>query len=238
MAEQVDFGVRISEIFKVGISGYVKNVIPLSLAGAVTLGVYGIFRYEAQQFLNDGRDLPALMVDLVGLIVSGTMAYPWFFYALKAARGEPIDIRDPFFFMNRFAHQAVAGAFFWAGVLFGLRYGKTLFFLPAIVVGVLYAFYGYVIADTPLTKKKKKEMRGGSYALGTSVRLGEKRRFGIFGIGVLFLLFNFVGAMFGLAIDEPAILQYGVTILGLIITTSITMVGGAHIYDVLKGKLR
>ncbi len=234
MVGPVEFGVRIPEIFKVGFVGYFKNLIPLSLAGAVTLGVYGIFRYEAQQLLNDGHDFRALLVDLLGLIISSTMAYPWFHYALTASRGETVDVRDPFFYMQRFGYQAVAGFFFWAGVLFGLRYGAGIFFLPAIAVSVLYAFYGYVVADTPLNKEG---LRGGSYALGTSVRLGEKRRFGLFCIGLLFMLFNFFGAMFGLAIQDQPILQYAVTVIGLIVTASITLVGGAYIYDTLKEKL-
>ena len=234
MATQIEFGVGLKEVFKVGFTGYLKNIIPLSVAGAITLAVYGIFRYEAQQFLNDGGDFRALVVDLVGLVLSGTIAYPWFHYALTASRGEKVDIRDPFFFLPRFGHQAVASFFFWAAFLFGLRYGKGIFFLPAIAVGVLYAFYGFVVADTPLNKEG---LRGGTYALGTSVRLGEKRRFGLFAIGCLFLMFNFVGAMFGLAIKEQTLLQYAVTIIGLIITTSITLVGGAHIYDTLKEKL-
>lgn len=235
MAGPVEFGIRIPDIFTIGFKGYVKNIIPLSLAGALTLAVYGAFRYEAQQFLNDGHDFRALVVDLAGLILSSTMAYPWFFYALRASRGEKVDVRDPFFFLNRFKHQAVAGAFFWAGVLFGVRYGAGLFFLPAIVVGVLYAFYGYVIADTPPAKNEG--LRGGSYALGTSIRLGEKRRFGIFCIGVLLMVFNFFGAAFGLGIEAEPLVQYPVMLLGLIVTTSITLVGGAHIYDILKEKL-
>lgn len=234
MAGPVEFGVRIPEIFKVGFAGYFKNLIPLTLAGAVTLGVYGVFRYEAQQLLNEGHDFRALLVDLAGLVVSSTMAYPWFHYALSASRGESVDIRDPFFHLPRFGYQAVAGFFFWAGVLFGLRYGAGVLFLPAIAVGVLYAFYGYVIADTPLGKEG---MRGGSYALGMSVRLGEKRRFGIFCIGLLLLIFNFFGAMFGLAIQDQQLLQYAVTVFGLIVTASITLVGGAYIYDTLKEKL-
>lgn len=233
MAEQVEFGIRIPDIFKIGFSGYVKNIVPLTLAAAVTLAVYGLFRFQAQQFLDDGADFRALVLDLAGLVLAATIAYPWYAYALQAARGEKVDLRAPFSAPKRFPHQAMGSFFFFAGVLAGVRWGAGLFFLPAMMIAVLYAFYGYVVADTPPDKKGQ---RGGFYALGTSVRLGENRRFGIFAIGLLFSVFNFFGAMFGLALEDP-VAQYPVTIAGLIITTSITLVSGAAIYDVLREKL-
>ncbi len=235
MAEQVEFGIRIPEIFKRGFAGYTKNALPLTLAALCTLGVYGLFRFQAQAFLDDGHDFRALVLDLGGLILGGTIAYPWYAYALEAARGEKVDLRAPFAHPKRFAHQAMASLFFWAGVLFGLRYGRALFFLPAIAVLVLYAFHGYVIADTPADKEG---VKGGTLALGTSVRLGDKRRFGLFAIACLLMMFNFLGAMFGVArLENEQPFAYPILVVGLAITSSITLVGGAYIYDELKERL-
>jgi|GEM_PF-802943 len=238
MAEQVEFGIRIPDVFKAGFTGYFKNIVPLTLAALATLAVYGIFRYEAQQAFDQERDFASIAIDLVGLVVAGTISYPWYYYALQAARGEKVELGAPFYYMNRFGHQFVGSAFFWAGVLFGVRYGRALAFLPALVIMMFYAFHGYVVADTP---PNKEGMRGGTYALGTSVRLGDKRRFGLFAIACLFMLLNFVGAMTGLAFlqrdPDAQITGIATVVIGLAITTSITMVSGAYMYDELKEKL-
>lgn len=235
MAKQpVEFGIRIPDVFAKGFSGWFKNLIPLTLAAAATLGVYGIFRFEAAQLQGDDGALTwsSLAVDLVGLVAAGTIAYPWYFYALRAARGEEINLADPFYYPKRFVHQLVASVFFWAGMLLGVRW--PIFGIPVLSLMVLvsYAFHGFVIADTPPDRKQI----GGSYALGTSVRLGEKRRFGIFAVACLLALFNFFGIMFGVSMGD-SVQAYAVAIAGVALTASVTLVGGAYMYDELVAKL-
>jgi hypothetical protein len=88
---------------------------------------------------------------------------------------------------------------------------------------VFYVLYGYVIADG--------DDRGGLRALGTSVRLGHGRRIGLFSLIALFGLFNMCGALpVGFAVNPFTV---ALTILGLIITTNVTMVAGAHMFYAL-----
>ena len=125
------FVIGVVDAFGAGFRGYAKNFAPLTAAAALTLAVYGLFRFPAQQLLNDGNLRDSTIVDLVGLLVSGTLAYPWFSYALDAARGEKVDIKRPFENRKRFAYQAVGSFWFWAGALLGVRF---FFGLPSILV--------------------------------------------------------------------------------------------------------
>ncbi len=219
----VEFGISPGQVFGVGFRGYAANVVPLTAAGLVVLGVYAAFRYPSEVLLDDGRVWAARFVDLAGLFVGGTLSYPWYRYALAAADGDKVDPKLPFATPRRFGYQAAASFWFFAGVVLGQQY---LGGLPAILAVVLYAFYGYVVAEND---------NGGLKALGTSVRLGERRRIGLFAIGGMLFVFNLLGAA-GLAVGLNP-LGYALAVLGLSITTSITLVSGGAIYRVLQEKL-
>ncbi|NNC43953.1 MAG: hypothetical protein HKO03_12015, partial [Acidimicrobiia bacterium] len=121
--------------------------------------------------------------------------------------------------LRSFKDQLVASLFFWAGVLFGLRY---LFGLPSIFVVVMYAFYGYIVAE--------RTHPGGLRALGASVLLGQGRRIAIGAIGALLLILNLFGAIAIGFEDLNATTRWVLTIIGLLITTNISMVIGAVLY--------
>ena len=169
------FPLPISSMFRFGILGYVKNLVPLTAAASATLAVFGFFRYWAQTAINDGRTFESIALDLIGLILAGTISLPWFAYALDAARGKPIDWASPWRSGGQFAAQFVCAIFFWAAFLLGLRY---LFGVPSLLAALFYGFYGYVVAD--------RAAKGALRSLGTSVRLGTKRRVGLFAILALF----------------------------------------------------
>jgi len=224
MAEQVTFGIGIGEVLSKGFNGWKSNIVPLTLAGIPPLAVTSVFSLWAQQFQVQGQiqqDFRWFLITFVGWVLAGTLAYPWYFYALKAADGEAIELGEPFEEPKRFLQQFVGSFWFFAGFLFGIRF----FLFPALFVLVFYAFYGYLIAD---------KGNGGFNALGTSVRMGEKRRFGLLAMALLFIFFNFLGIVPGFAIMEPT-LRLIVATLGLVFTTSMTLVGGASIYRVFQG---
>ncbi len=219
--QEPTFGISVAEIFRTGVVGYAKNVVPLTAAALGTLGTYALFRIPAQSALNADDVVRSLILDLVGLVLAAVAAYPWYWYALDVVDGRPVDVGAPFQAPDRLPAQFVASIFFWAGVLFGLRY---LFGLPSIVIAVLYAFYGFVIADG----KTKGAMR----ALGKSVAIGEGKRLGIFALAGLFLVFNLFGAI---AVGfEVSALTIVLAILGVAVTSSITMVAGAKVYRILE----
>ncbi len=213
-------GFGIGELFGDTLKLYAANPLPFSLAAMVTFGVYGIFRYPAQQLFVDGKVFQSVGVDLVGLLIAGVIALPWYHFSLAAVDGNPISFAEPFQNWRRYGYQAVASFWFWAGILLGLRY---LFGLPSVLVLLLYCFHGFVIVDG--------SVKGGMMALGQSVRLSEGRRMLLFGVGCLLLVFNLFGA-FGIGFRDsfglPAAI--GIAIIGLTITTSVTMLAGARLY--------
>ncbi len=220
-AKNATFGVSFGEIFFSGVRGYFAHLAPLSAAGALTLGTYLVFRLQAQAALDADNLLRSILLDLAGLVVASIVAYPWYCYALDAQAGGPVDVGFPWRTFGRLRYQAVASLWFWAGVLLGLRY---LLGLPAIVVVIFYAFYGFVVADGAAD--------GGLMALGTSVRISEGRRIGLFAVAGVFFVFNLFGAI-ALGVTVNA-LTVALAIAGLVVTTNITMVSGARLYRLLQ----
>lgn len=220
------FGISIASIFRTAIVGFFKNPGPLFAAAMATLATYAAFRIPAQAALNDDLLVRSIALDLVGLVLAGVVAFPWYSYSLDVVDGKPIDTRKPLESFWWIRPQLVASIFFWAGVLLGFRY---LFGLLSIVVVVLYAFAGFVLADG--------KQRSGLKALGTSVLIGEGKRIGLVAIAALFMLFNMFGAI-SLGFGTVNAMTIGLAIIGLAVTTSITMVGGAVVYRTLHTNLQ
>jgi hypothetical protein len=210
------FGIGLGELFRAGARGYRRNFAVLSLAGAFTLGTYLAFRLQAQAALATGNIGRSVLLDLAGMVVASVVALPWYSYALDADRARPTDPRNPFRSLQRFLPQAVASFWFWAAILFGLRY---LYGIPSILALVFYAFYGYVVAEGRVA---------GLGALGVSARLGEGRRVGLFAVAMIFFVFNLVGAIaLGFSVTPvTAVLAF----LGVLVTANITIVAGARLY--------
>jgi hypothetical protein len=221
------FGVQLAPTFTDSVKAWWTAVVPLSVGALLTLVVYGAFRYPANELFVDDKIYQSVALDLVGLIIAGTLAVPWYHYALAAADGREIDLAAPFADKKLFAYQAVASFWFWAAVLLGLRY---LWGIPSIFAMLLYAFHGYVVADG--------RSKGGMMALGTSVRLTEGRRVGLFAIAGLLLVFNLFG-MIGWGLEDlSAPVRLLLAVVGLTVTSSITLVMGAMLYRVFEKDLK
>ncbi len=228
------FPVGLGELFRRAFSGYFKSVVPVSAAGLVTLVSFYLLVALPAQAIDSQASLVDLVVEsivlVVGLAAVGTVAYPWYSYALDAAAGDGIRLGRPFEKLDLFMAQAVASFWFWAGVGLGFRY---LAGIPAIIAVLLYAFHGYFIAD--------RRTDSGLKALGLSVRLTQGRRIGLFGIGALLLLFTMIGGLpLGTpdANGDPIVNPFTIAaaVVGLTVTTSITLVAGAVLYLELQAQ--
>ncbi len=218
------FPLPIPEMFRRGLRGYVANVVPLTLAAIATFVVYGAFAIPSVEAANDDNTVRFLALNITGLVLASTAALPWFSYALNAARNEPIDIAAPFRDGVRFVDQLVCSFWFWGAFILGFQY---LWTIPSLFVAVFYAFFGFVVAE--------RAAEGPLRSLGTSVRLGDKRRIALFAILVLFFMFNFLSLLpLGIAVNP---VTYVVTLITLAMTTSITLVAWACLYDTLSDLL-
>lgn len=220
-ANDKTFGASLGEVFASGVRGYTRNVIPLTVSGAATLGVYAIFRIPAQQAFESGDVVRSLAIDLVGLLLASIVALPWYAAALAAVDGKSFTLATIFESVTGLYAQAVASFWFWAAILLGLRY---LLAIPAMLAVVFYAFYGFAVADGAAT--------GGLKALGYSARLGEGRRVGIAAVAIVLLLFTLLGAFpVGFGVSTLTVV---LAVCGLVVTCSITLVAGAAIYRLLQ----
>ena len=215
-ASSSPFGVRPGEMIGQAWPAYWANRYHLTLYSLVSILVY----YGSIQLVSDDQAAWTQVAILIGgMVATTTVAYPWFRAALAAVDGRAIPFQT-----SRFYDMAVASAFFWAGILLGFRY---LYGLPALIVLVMYAFFGYAVADEP--------QRGGLKALGWSVHIGTKRRIGVFAIVVLLLMMNLV-AFFPIGLGTDLVML-GATALLLTVTTNISIVSGAVVYRVLERKV-
>ncbi|MEM7274222.1 MAG: hypothetical protein AAF547_14155 [Actinomycetota bacterium] len=211
-------------MFREGVEGFRREPVLLVAGGVMTFAVSMAIGIPAQNALEAGDRALGFALSLISTVLGATAAYPWFSYALDAARGEPASFAKPFRTPGRFLPQFVASFWFWAGVLFGIQF---LFGVPALLVTVFYAFFGYLIVD--------RHDLGGMKALGTSVRLGDKRRIGLFAILGIFAMFNFFAFLpLGYAVNPGTV---ALTLVLVLVTTSVTLVAGAALYDVLRVEL-
>lgn len=225
VSETKTFGIGIGEVFFQGLRGLRRQPVGLLVAGFVTVGVYLAFRFPAQSATDEGNLVVGLALDLLGLVVSSTVALPWYMYALAAFDERRLSRVDILASLDRLSTQAVSSFWFWAGFLLGLRY---LFGLPSILALLFYAFYGYVVADGQTTSGLK--------ALGLSAAIGQGKRVGLFAIGGLLFVFNLFGAVaIGFGITPFTI---ALAVAGFVLTASITLVGGAAVYRTLDIALK
>ncbi len=217
MSETKTFGIGIGEMFAHGFRGLKRQPVGLLVSGLVTVAAYLAFRFPAQSATDEGNLVVGLGLDLIGLVVSSTVALTWYMYALAAFDDRELSRIDILANLDRLGTQTVASFWFWAGFLLGLRY---LFGLPSILALLFYAFYGYVVADG--------QTNSGLKALGLSAALGQGKRVGLFAIGGMFFVFNLLGAVaIGFGVTP---LTTALAVAGFVVTASITLVAGAAVF--------
>ena len=225
------FPLKPSQMIVNGIEGFRRAPVALMLGTLLPFLLSSPFVFVGQSRIADAEQISlgnsdvvsGLALNLVGLVLAGAAAYPACVYALRAARDEPIALGEPFADLGRFRAMFVGTFWFWAGILLGLNF----FVLPAIFVFVFYAFYGFVLVDRPDL--------GGLKALGTSVRIGDKRRIAMFALTALFGFLLFLCILpIGFALNAGTIaLMYVLLLAG----TAVSLVSWASLYDTLRKDL-
>ena len=182
------------------------------------LALAGAARVTAQGFVDDENLLPAFLIDAVGLTAATVLALPWFRLMLSSERNEEVTFPSP----STLGWGAMIGAaiFFWGGVLFAIRYLGALLALGSILVVIWYGFFGFAVADGTSP---------GFNALGTSVRLGQGRRWTVAVLALILVFLNFVALLpIGAGVNAGTI---AAAVVLLAITSNVSMGAGAHMYD-------
>lgn len=227
------FPLGIGAMMRLGIDGLRREPVALLLGALLPILVMVPFAALAGPALDDDRVAAGVAFSIVAVVAGGMFSFPLCHYALRSAREEALDLAEPFRQWIRFVPMLVASFWFWAGFLLAFQMGPQLLALaaPAIVMG--YAFFGYVIDD--------RHDLGGLKALGTSVRVGDGRRFALLAIVCLYAALGFVVYLVGFTIaisfgltGAPASIAGSVVILPFI---AFALVSWAALYDVLRKDL-
>ena len=226
------FPLRIPAMLRLGVDGLRREPTAL-LLGAVLPFVGTIpFQILAAVAFDDDRTPAAITFTLTAMVLGGALAYPWCHYALAAARQEPVDLAAPFRDWVRFVPMLVASFWFWAGMLLAFQF-QILGGLPALAIVMAYAFFGFVVDD--------RHDLGGLKALGTSVRIGDGRRFALLALAGLYAAIGVLVFMIAAAIvvsagltGAPASVVVAVLLLPLV---AFSLVSWAALYDVLRKDL-
>lgn len=226
------FPLRIGTMMRLGLEGLRRAPAAL-LLGALLPFVGTIpFQILAAGAFDDDRVPAAITFTLVAMVLGGALAYPWCHYALAAAREESPDLAAPFRDWVRFVPMLVASFWFWAGMLLAFQF-QILGGLPALAIVMAYAFFGFVVDD--------RHDQGGLKALGTSVRIGDGRRFALLALVCLYAAIGFVVFMVAAAVvvsigltGAPASVIVAILALPFI---AFSLVSWAALYDVLRKDL-
>ena len=108
------------------------------------------------------------------------------------------------------------GPFLVASVLFlvGLYLGLLLLVVPGLIFGLVFQFYGFVVAEHPDVPA--------TVALRRSAQITRGARARLFGLAVVLLFLNLAGFM--------------VCVVGLVVTYAISAVALAYVYRLLSGQ--
>ena len=200
-----------------GVQTYRRSIVGSTLFAAVVFAVWGAGRVAAGTAIGDGNVVLGYVTDFAALTLATFVALPWFIHTLAAEDEQPLGIGGALSSsVGRFSAMLGASFFFWAGVMLGIRY---LFGIPSIFVIIWYGLFGFILAD-----------KGGKglLSLGSSVRLGEGRRWTIAGLAAILAMLNLL-ALTPVGNGLTAV-NVGLAALLLSITTGISMGAGAALY--------
>lgn len=200
-----------------GFTSYRQNLLPASLAAIPVFAVYGGTLATVAALPEGTSAFLELSITLVGLVFATVVALPWFRLVLTQQRG-PVPwrtaLRSP---PLHFSSMLSAAFLFWAGIQLGFRY---LVGIPSVFILVWYGLFGFAVADGESSGPK---------AIGTSVRIGQGRRPVVATLAVALLFLVFVGGFpVGLEINPLTIAG---SVLGLTVTSNVSMGAGAALYQ-------
>jgi uncharacterized membrane protein len=198
---------NIGDAVSYGWSTYWKNVGPFVVIALVVVAVDLVINLIGRA---TGSTIGSILVGFVGFFVALLLALGWLRVALETTKGVKPEVGDLFKFEGY-------GPYILASLLFALGFyiGLILCIVPGIIFAVAFGFYGFVVVE-------RGDGVGVVESLKASADLTRGYRWQLFGLGIVLVLINLVGA-----------LLCGV---GLLFTSGITILAWAYTYRWLKGE--
>jgi uncharacterized membrane protein len=199
--------ISVGDAVSYGWNAYWKNVGPLVVIAIVVIAINVVVSLIAQA---TDSIVFQIIIQFIGFLVSMLLALGWIRVSLDVTRGTKPEVGDLFKFDGY-------GPYIGASILFALGFyvGLILCIVPGIIFAVAFGFYGFVIAE-------RGEGVGVIDSLKESADLTRGNRWQLFGLGIVLLLINLVGAIL-----------CGV---GLIFTLGITIIAWSYVYRTLRGE--
>jgi uncharacterized membrane protein len=198
---------NIGDAVSYGWDVYWKNVGTLIVISLVVIAIQVVFGV-----LGDAVDnlFGRFVIQLVGWLLAMLVSLGWLRVSLEITRGVKPEVGDLF-------RAQGYGPYLLASILFGIGFyvGLILLIVPGIIFACVFGFYGFVIAE-------RGDGVGVLESLQRSADITRGNRWQLFGLGVVLLLINFVGAL--------------LLLIGLIFTLGISVLAWAYAYRTLSGE--
>lgn len=174
--------------------------------------LFAVVMWAAQFLLNalqpEGA-AGALVFGLLGIVVSSLVTLGWIRLALDITDGRPVTKDAVVASFGLLVPYVVATIVYTVAVVVGL----VLLIVPGIIVAIMWVFYGFHVVDTG--------ERSGMAALRRSTEITRGHRGKLFAFGLVLLLLNILGLI--------------VLIVGVLVTSAISLLAVAHVYRQLAG---
>jgi uncharacterized membrane protein len=183
-----------------------RNFAPVMLVSLVVLAGDAL-----TVLLSAANSSPAMnyAFSLFGALVEVLLVFGLIRAALEVVEGRTPSLAEVF-------RPDGYGPFLVASVLFllGLYVGLLLLVVPGLIFGLVFQFYGFVVAEHPDAPA--------TVALRRSAQITRGARIRLLGLSVVLLLLNLAG--------------FVVCVVGLVVTYAISAVALAYVYRLLSGQ--
>ena len=190
----------IGEAVSAGWQRFWPNILPMAVFALVVWAVNGLFQLLQRDSNAGGR----FVLSLISFVLGQLIAIGWIKIALDITDGRPINAQAV---IDKFR---LVVPYLIAALLYALMVGVGLILLivPGVVAAIVFAFYGFHIVDTGSTDPIG--------ALRRSAEITRGHRWQLFLFGLLLIGLNLLGIL--------------LLIVGVLITSGISLLAIAHVY--------
>ncbi|HEX6337631.1 MAG TPA: hypothetical protein VFZ85_11795 [Jiangellaceae bacterium] len=190
----------IGEAVSAGWQRFWPNILPMALFALIVWAVNGLFQLLQRDASAGGR----FVLSLISFVLGQLIAIGWIKIALDITDGRPINAQAV---IDKFK---LVVPYLIAALLYALMVGIGLILLivPGVIAAIVFAFYGFHIVDTGSTDPIG--------ALRRSADITRGHRWQLFLFGLLLIGLNLLGIL--------------LLIVGVLITSGISLLAIAYVY--------
>lgn len=200
MQQPIERNFQIGQALGVGWRNFWPNILPMALFALIVWAVNGLVNLAQ----GEANWFVGFLLALAGFVIGQLVAIGWIKLALDINDGRPIRADA---IIDRFR---LVIPYLIAALLFGIMVaiGLVLLIVPGVIAFLAFWFYGFHIVDTGETNPIE--------ALRRSAELTRGHRWHLLGFGLVLIGVNILGLL--------------VFIVGVLISSGISLLAVAHVY--------